>query len=37
MKKVDEFLEEVEEGQRIHVKEDGTVLVECKDIFEAAP
>ena len=33
----DEFLEEVEEGQRIHVKEDGTVLVECKDIFEAAP
>ena len=33
----DDFLEEVREGQRIHVKEDGTVLLECEDIFEAAP
>ena len=33
----EEFLAEIKEGQRIHVKEDGTVLVECEDIFEAAP
>ena len=33
----DEFLEEIQEGQRIHVKEDGTVLVECLDLFDAAP
>ena len=33
----DEFLQEIQEGQRIHVKEDGTVLVECDVIFEAAP
>ena len=33
----DDFLAEVKEGQRIHVKEDGTVLVECEGIFEAAP
>ena len=33
----DAFLKEVKEGQRIHVKADGTVLVECEDTFEAAP
>ena len=33
----DDFLAEVKEGQRIHVKKDGTVLVECEDIFDAAP
>ena len=33
----DEFLQEIKEGQRIHVKEDGTVLVECEDLFDAAP
>ena len=33
----EEFLAEIKEGQRIHVKEDGTVLVECEDIFDAAP
>ena len=31
------FLEEIKEGQRIHVKKDGTVLVECEDLFDAAP
>ena len=33
----EEFLQEIQEGQRIHVKEDGTVLVECDVIFDAAP
>ena len=33
----DAFLKEVREGLRIHVKEDGTVLVEFEDIFDAAP
>ena len=33
----EEFLAEIQEGQRIHVNEDGTVLVECEDIFDAAP
>ena len=32
----DSFLEEIKEGQRIHVRKDGTVLVECEDLFEAA-
>ena len=31
------FLQDIKEGQRIHVKEDGTVLVEYEDLFEAAP
>ena len=31
------FLQDIKEGQRIHVKEDGTVLVEFEDLFEAAP
>lgn len=33
----DEFLSSVSSGQRIHIKEDGTVLVECVDLFDAAP
>ncbi len=33
----EDFLKEVQEGQRIHVKEDGTVLVESEDTFDAAP
>ena len=33
----EDFLKEVQEGQRIHVKEDGTVLVESEDTFDAVP